>query len=81
MVTGRFGGLSPNRHDLGTPKNTHKYDTPYDPVNTYTIYQALLYFKNTLRFHLHARKYDFIQPIKRMAFPALVPRKSQVLNV
>jgi hypothetical protein len=75
MATGRSGGLSPNRHDLGTPKNNHKYDTPCDPVNTYTIYQDFLYSKNIVGFHLHARKYDFIQPMKRMAFPVLISTK------
>lgn len=75
MVTMGFGGLSPNRRDLGTPNNDHKYDTPCDPVNTYIIYQAFLHFKNIIWLHLHARKYDFNQRIKRMTFPALISTK------
>lgn len=59
MVTGRFGGLSPNRRDLGTPKINQKYDTTCDPINTHTIYQAVLYFNNIVGFHLQVSTYDF----------------------
>jgi len=69
MVTGCLVGLSPNRHDLGIPKNNKKYDTTCDPVNTYTIYQAVLNFNNTVRFHLHVRTYDFNSARKKNGPP------------
>lgn len=71
MVTGYFGGLNPNRHDLGIPKNNQKYDTPCDPINTHTIYQAVLTLIISYGFTCTCVHTISIQPVKRMTLLAL----------